>query len=71
MDNLRRRIILAAASTPAPVRVAAASTPAPERVAHIRGGDDGSYIDTGNTPDVNTKVSETEEPSVVGPGINE
>ena len=36
--------------------MAAASTPAPERVAYIRGGDDGSYIDTGIIPNINTRV---------------
>ena len=46
MDNLRRRIILAAASTPAPTG----------KVAYIRGGDDGSYIDTGIIPDNNTRI---------------
>lgn len=45
MDILRRRIILAAASTPAP-----------ERVAYIRGGDDGSYIDTGIAPNDTTRI---------------
>ena len=47
MDNLRRRIILAAASTPAP-----------ERIPYIRGGGEGSepYIDTGIIPDNNTRI---------------
>lgn len=45
MDALRRRIILAAANTPTP-----------ERVAYIRGGGDGSYIDTGIKPTENTRI---------------
>ena len=45
MDALRRRIILAAASTPTP-----------ERVSYIRGGGDGSYIDTGIKATDTTRV---------------